>query len=74
MERRNVLTLEPQDPEFVAAVFSHDSNLRRAIEGRRLDIVVDGRPLATYDGRLSAVPRFRERLAALKTAREVFEV
>jgi hypothetical protein len=45
MERRNVLTLEPQDPEFVAAAFSHDSRLRRAIEGRRLDIVIDGLPL-----------------------------
>lgn len=45
MERRNVLTLEPQDPEFVAAAFSHHSNMRRAIERRRLDIVIDGRPL-----------------------------
>lgn len=40
MERRNVLTLEPQDPEFTDA-----SRNRRMIESRRLDIVIDGQPL-----------------------------
>lgn len=45
MEPRHVLTLEPQNPEFVASAFGHDSGIRRAIEGRRLDIVIDGRPL-----------------------------
>ena len=45
MGRRNVLTLEPQDPEFIAAAFTDASRNRRMIESRRLDIVIDGRPL-----------------------------
>lgn len=45
MERRNGLTLEPQDPEFIAAAFTDASRNRRMIESRRLDIVIDGRPL-----------------------------
>ena len=45
MERRNVLTLGRQDPEFIAAAFTDASRNRRMIESRRLDIVIDGRPL-----------------------------
>jgi hypothetical protein len=44
----NVLTLEPQDPEFVSREFASHSSRRRAVEARRLDIVVDGRPLRSW--------------------------
>lgn len=48
MSCRNVLTLLPQDPEFVASAFGKESRRFRRREGERLDIVIDGRPLRSW--------------------------
>jgi hypothetical protein len=45
MRHWNVLTLEPQSPEFVVAAFGDASRKSRSTESRRLDIVIDGRAL-----------------------------
>lgn len=45
MKHRNVLTLEPPDPEFVAKEFADYTRRKRATESQRLDIVIDGKPL-----------------------------
>ncbi|NUL47985.1 hypothetical protein F7P69_22685 [Cellulosimicrobium funkei] len=44
----NVLTLEPQNPEFVSREFASHSPRRRSVEASRLDIVIDGRPLRSW--------------------------
>lgn len=41
----NVLTFREQDPEFVASAFGPESLLSRRRESKRLDVVIDGRPL-----------------------------
>ncbi|GAA1498977.1 hypothetical protein [Paeniglutamicibacter kerguelensis] len=44
----NVLTLEPQEPQFVAGAFPAATKRALGNEARRLDIVIDGRPLRRF--------------------------
>lgn len=48
MSSRNVLSLPPQDPEFIAAVFGKESHRYQRRESHRLDIVIDGQPLRSW--------------------------
>ena len=48
MSPLNVLAFREQDPEFVASAFSRESLLSRRTESKRLDVVIDGRPLRAW--------------------------
>ncbi|MHA7284213.1 hypothetical protein [Arthrobacter sp. TMS2-4] len=48
MSSLNVLTFRPQDPDFVDSEFSHRSRRARRRESKRLDILIDGRPLRLW--------------------------
>jgi hypothetical protein len=48
MSSWNVLTLLPQNPEFVTSAFGQESRRSQRRENKRLDIVIDGRPLRLW--------------------------
>lgn len=48
MSSWNLLSLQPQDPEFIAAAFGKESSRYQRRESHRLDILIDGQPLRSW--------------------------